>query len=105
MNSSFKKNAKLVLIAVALSAATTSAFAAGANYDYPGNPENQSAKTRAEVKEELAQAQSRGQSDVRPNQYQDAASYTGNSTRNEASDVSAHPAKHHSDPSSLYFGA
>jgi hypothetical protein len=105
MNPNFKKNVKQVLITIALSAATTSAFAVGANYNYPGNPENTSAKTRAEVTEELAQARSRGQSDVRPNQYRDATSYTNNSTRNEASAVSAQPAKRHSDPSSLYFGA
>lgn len=105
MNPNFKKNVKQVLITIALSAATTSAFAVGANYNYPGTPESTSARSRAEVKEELAQARSRGQSDVRPNQYHDATSYTNSGTRAEASGVRVQSAERQSDPSSLYFGA
>jgi hypothetical protein len=104
MNSNFKTNVKQVLIAVALSAATTSAFAVGANYDYPGDLNVQAAKTRAEVKAEFAQARTQERSEARPNQYRDAASYTDNRTRAETSALSVQSRKHYSDPSSLYFG-
>lgn len=105
MNSNFKKSAKQVLITVALTVATTSAFAAGANYNYPGNLESQSSKTRAEVRQELAQARASGLQDTKPNQYRDPRSYADNRPRNESSAASAQPAKRHLDPSSLYFGA